>query len=306
MIEPQQTLTQFVNGMIQLMLVKFMVNDIPHAAGLLTANPGNPATTPSSRLQELKKYTHTVSDMRRIAAKTGLIKLYHGAPTEFAELLVKHGPTIPYKVEDTARYVARTYGLVWLEFRPYAYRVREVVTRLSTATAPVAARWAWSFPLGEVLTDLNSHARMLVEAKKVARVKDISTEDAYEELHEQAMTLAKETGIQYNFDNAPDILGLQDKLALQQKTGALVELVVDGRALSDHAVRSASQILRDLDSGEMSEAETLALWNHQYHDIKIAPGNIKSARIVISGMERWEQDAIEDMIKQELAAAEGL
>ena len=33
-MEPQQTLTQFMNGMIQLLLVKFMINDVPHAAGL--------------------------------------------------------------------------------------------------------------------------------------------------------------------------------------------------------------------------------------------------------------------------------
>ncbi len=302
MIDPQQTMIQLTNSMIQLMFARFILNDVPHAAGLL--NPENSTPVVRSRLQELKKYTHTLNDIRRISTKTGVVKLYHGAPTEFAELLVKYGPRIPYKVEDTARYVARLYGIVWMEFRPYAYRHRESVERLSTSTAPIAARWAWSFPLGEVLTDLNSHSRMLVAAKKSPRETGVSVEDAYNDLHDRAADIARETGARYTFDSAPDILNLPDKLALQQKTGALVELVVDARAIPDYTASSAAQILKLLDEGEITETVALAWWNYQYRDIKIAPGNIKSSRIVIRNMEWWEQDAIEDLIKLELEAVE--
>ncbi len=223
--------------------------------------------------------------------------MYHGCPTEFAELMVKEGPKVPYTVEDTARYVARVYDLSWMEFRPWAFRAHEVVKRLSMATAPVACRWAWSFPLGEILTNLNAHARMFKESKKVAREQGISVDDAYELISRKAIKMARGGELRYTSESAPDILGLPDKLALRARTGALVEFEVDARALPDYAVIGAQNYLEELERGE-SERELLLDWNHSYKDFKIAPGNIKSARIIIRDMYSWEQDVIEDYLER--------
>jgi len=298
------TVQQVFNTMINFLMVKFIVNDVPHAAGLfrVPSNPEGPREAIAyDRWQQLKQYLHTIDDIKRIANRQGTIKLYHGAPTEFAELLVKEGPRVPYRVEDTGRYVARVYGIPWVEFRPYAYRAHEVVGRLSTAPIAIAARWAWTFPLGEILTDLNAHARMFVAFKKKARREGISLDDAYDQLYEEAIQIGKEKGIRCTTDSAPNILGLPNKLATQTETGALVEIDVDARALPEYAVHSAQQYINSIDTGHCTEHETFLYWNHEYIDIKVAAENVKSSRIVIRDMQPWEQDLVEDIIKKELA-----
>ncbi len=292
--------TEFLNSlaksMTSVMIAKFMLNDVPHALGLSNPEPNKQVAT--SRWQEILKYCHTLDDIRRIASGQGTIKVYHGAPTEFAELMVKHGPQVPYNIEDTARHVAKVYGLRWLEFAPYAFRKHEVRELLSTATAPIAARWAWSFPLGEVLTDLNAHARLVKVAVPLARTKGIKLRDAIDELYDKAEDIAKTKGIQLTTENTADVLGLEDKFALKAKTGALVELTLDIADLLDYVIRDAQYYIKDYDEGEASADETTVFWNHNYRDMRIHPDSIKSMRIVIRGMQPWEQDMIEDMIKE--------
>lgn len=306
------TVQQVFNAMMTFLLARFMINDVPHAIGLLDNpsskqpskdNPKAPREIVAyNRWQQIKRYLHTIDDIRRIANRQGIIKLYHGAPTEFAELLVTQGPRVPYRVEDTGRYVARVYGIPWVEFRPYAYRAHEVVEKLSTAPAAIAARWAWTFPLGEVLTDLNAHARMFVAFKEKAIREGISLDDAYDQLYEEAIQVARGTGARCTTESAPDVLGLPDKLALQKKAGALVEIGVDARALPERIVRDAVIRLGYIDKGETTEQETVLYWNHEYTDIKVAAENVRSSRIVISGMQSWEQDLVEEIIKKELAS----
>jgi len=253
-----------------------------------------------NRWQQIKQYLHTIDDIKRIAERRGVVKLYHGCPTEFAELFIKYGPRVPYAVEDTARYVARLYGIPWVEFREYAYRKHEVVQRLSTAPAAIACRWAWSFPLGEVLTDLNSHARMFTRFKEISRERGISLDDAYNELYEQAIQVAHNKGIQCTTESAPGILGIPDKLALKSKTGALIQIDVDARALPEYAVRSAKHCIKDIQEGYRTTDHAVLLWNHEYRDIKVAAENAKSSRIVIRDMHPWEEELVENFIKKEI------
>ncbi len=252
----------------------------------------------STHWNEILKYCHTVDDLKKIASGQGTIKVYHGCPTEYAELMIKQGPSVPYKVEDTARYVARVYGIPWIAFYRWAYRRHEVREKLSTATAPVAARWAWSFPLGEVLTDLNSHARMYVAFKALSVREGISLDDAYDKLDKQAIEIAKATGQRYNIESAPDILGLPDKLALKLKTGALIEITVNARIVSDMASHDAKYFLKEIETGELPLKEALLFWNHEYRDFRLDPEDIISMRIVVRNMQPWEQNMIEDMIKE--------
>ena len=291
---------QVANAIEQLMMLMFMGNIVSPVL-LPQKHVSNKERAALLRADQLERYCHSLSDIRNIANRQGIVKLYHGAPTEFAELLVKRGPRVPYDVETIARYVARTYRLSWVEFRPYVYRLHEVMQKLSTAPAPVAARWAWSFPLGEVLTDLNSHARMLVESKILAKARGVAVDDAYEELYNRAENLAREMGTRCTSDNAPDVLGLPDLLALRAKTGALVELEVDARAISEFVALSAWRCLTDIDKGYLSVKEAIAIWNYEYKDIRIAPSSIKSARIVIRNMQPWEQDLVEDIFRKRLS-----
>lgn len=294
-----------VMGMLMLMIRAITKEMLGNPSSTPLARNSSPTTLGSkkslalSRWNEILRYCHTIDDIKAIANRQGIIKLYHGAPTEFAEIFVREGPMVPYKVEDTARYVAKVYNVPWVEFQPWAYRVHEVVGRLSTATAPVAARWAWSFPLGEILTDLNSHMRMFIAFKKLSKEKGISLDDAYDEIDKEAVRISKEEGLKYTIESAPDILGLPDRLALEAKTGALVEIEADARALPESVSKGAQGALRSLEEGYWSEKELVASWNHQYKDIKIAPGNIRSARIIIRDMQPWEQDLLEEMMRSD-------
>ena len=242
------------------------------------------------RWLQVLSYSHTLDDMRRIASGTGNIKLYHGAPEFFANQLVEKGATVPYKVEDVGRNVAALYGIAWMKFQPYVYRQREVITKLSTATAPVAMRWAISFPIGEVLSDLNEKARLVKAAIPRAAAKGISVDDAYEELFEEALELAHSKGISVSQFTYADELGLPNLLPLSE-TGVLVEFDVDIRAIPDYTRTEAGHLLQSLDQD--GEPEILYAWNQIYRDIKVAPQHLKQARIVIRGFQPYDIDVVE-------------
>lgn len=286
-----------LNGMVTMLLVKCMLNDVPHALGIATAVREREYIA-TSHWQEVLKYCHTVDDLRRIAAGQGIIKLYHGCPTEYAEIMVKQGPRVPYKVEDTARYVANLYGIPWRAFYRWAHRRHEVVEKLSTATAPVAARWAWTFPLGEILTDLNANARMYVAFKVLSVREGISLDEAYDRLYNKAIEIGRATGQPCTTDSAPSLLGLPNKLVLKSGTGALIEIVVDAKATSHIGSHDAKIFLEEIESGELSVEDALLHWNHDYRDFRISPDEVISMRIVVRGMRPWEQDMIEEMVKE--------
>jgi len=284
------------NVMMSVMMTKFLMNDVPHALGIAVSVQDREQS--ASHWNEILKYCHTINDLKKIASGRGTIKLYHGAPTEYAEIMLKEGPRIPYKVEDTARYVANLYGIPWKSFYRWAYRRHEVREKLSTSTAPVAARWAWSFPLGEVLTDLNGEARMYVASKARSIQEGISVIDAHDKLYNEAIDIGRVTGQQCTTDSAPDLLGLPNKLKTKSGTGALVEIVVNTRAISDLASHDAKYYLEEIRTGELPPEEAMLFWNHNYRDYRINPSDIRSMRIVVRDMQPWEQNMIEDMIKE--------
>ncbi len=290
------------DGMITILLAKFMLNDVPHALGISVPVQDREQVA-ASHWREILKYCHTVDDLRKIASGQGIIKLYHGCPTEYAEIMIREGPQVPYKVEDTARYVAKLYGISWQAFYRWAYRRHEVVSKLSTSTAPVAVRWAWSFPLGEVLTDLNAHARMYVAFKALSIREGLSLDDAYDKIDKEAIEIARATGQRYNMEAAPDILGLPNKIELKSKTGALVEVVVDTKVISGLGLHDAKSYLEEVETGELPLEEALLFWNHNYRDFRVTPDDIISMRIVVRNLQPWEQDMIESMIKEKRLSA---
>ncbi len=289
---------QALNGMLTIMLAKFLLNDVPHALGISVSTQSREEVA-ISHWKQILKYCHTVDDLKKIVSGQGTIKLYHGAPTEYAELMIKQGPQVPYRIEDTARYVANLYGIPWRAFYSWAYRRSEVREKLSTSTAPVAVRWAWSFPLGEVLTDLNAHARMYLASKALSVRERMSISDAYDKLSDKAIEISRATGQQYTIDSAPTLLGLPNKLTLKSGTGALVEIVLNASVISDIASHDAGVSLREIETGEVTVEDILLSWNHSYRDYRIDPSDIISMRIVVRNLQSWEQDMIEDLIKEE-------
>ncbi len=293
------TLPSALNAMITIMMARFMLNEVPHALGLI-----EPQQQAISKWKEILKYCHTVEDLRKIASSTGTIYVYHGAPTAYAEAMVKSGPNVPYKVEDTARHVADLYGIPYRAFAPVAYRRYEEVTKLSASTAPVAARWAWSFPLGEVLSELNAQARMYLAAKKLSLEKGISINDAHDKLADKALEISHETGLSYSTNAAPDLLGLPNRLALDEKTGALVQIEIDANALHKVARHDAEYYLKDIDEGEATAKEALMHWNNSYIDFRLYPEDVKAMKIVVRDMKSGQQDIVEGLIKEGKLSAE--
>ena len=233
---------------------------------------------------EVTRLNHTLKDIERVASGSGTVKLYHGAPTEFAEALVKLRPRVPYKVEDVAREVASKYGLTYKEFYRYAHRRHEVVEGLSVSTAAVASRWGQHFPLGEVLTDLNSKARKLVRAKEISATTGKRVSNVIEDLNKEAASIAEKRGTQFTFENAADILDLPDLYKLKSGTGALVELEIETAKIPASLRHGAQFELEALKRADISEAELLDIWNYSYKDFKVQPDAIKSSRIVVRDM----------------------
>ena len=243
-----------------------------------------------AKMAEIRGYAHTIKDLETIASGIGTIKTYHGAPAEFAKALVKKGANVPYKTEDIAKEVAKTYDLPWREFKHFAYR-HETVDKLSTAPAAVASRWAQHFPQGEVMSELNDEARILVEAKKNRR-KGESLEDAYNRYWKEiAEPKLKEVGYKgMAIGRQIDYLGLPDKLQPKSGTGALVELVVDVKDLPDYTKYWAKDILKALKEGELTQEQALQYWGESYQDMRIDPKAIKSARIVVEHIPAGAED----------------
>ena len=246
------------------------------------------------RWNQILQYYHRLTDITRFALGYGPVYVYHGAPTAYAKRLVAGGPQLPYSVMATARRVAQIYDINWSLFQRYAYRKNEVVKLLSTSAAPVACRWAWSFKKGEVLSDLNAHAMMIKAAENLAKTRGISISQAYDELYNRAIEIGRETGSQATSESAPYLLGLNDRIPLEEEGGSLVQIQIDVKDIefARSSMHDANIYLRKLAEGKTSKQEIEAMWNNSYRDLCIPASAIKSMRIVITDMEPWEADAI--------------
>lgn len=212
---------------------------------------------------------HSVEDLRGIAAGAGDVRLYHGTPTSFADKIVREGFQMPQSGEAVARNVASAYDIPWTEWK---HRVEPEgvgagygaeTSRISTAASPIAARWASHFPQGEVQSMLNDKARLYSEAKR----RGYTTETLEEQLGAGPL------------GRLLDKAGIEDRLKTDP-TGNLLELTVDARAVGRGTRGEARRLLKHFDEGEIGLEELLDAWNSNYRDIKVAPQNVKSVRVV--------------------------
>lgn len=237
-------------------------------------------------------FGHTTNDIRNIGWGTsGLVRLYHGAPEEYAVLMVKHGGRLTWSVENLAKEVASLYKLNWIQFKTWTNRISEIISKVSTSTAPVAVRWSY-FELGEILSMLNADARHLVEANRrkkfpVNRGKDVR--DIYDEMWEEAHTISEVRNLKFDRDLIGNILNLPNKLKLSGK-GALVEVMVDIRGIPEIIKLQARQAIEDIGDeykGYVTSPSDVSItWNDNYRDIRVPRSSIKSARIVMVNIEQ--------------------
>jgi hypothetical protein len=237
-------------------------------------------------------YSHTAKELAQIRDGVGIVPVYHGCPEELAEATVKNGFTM-YRVDDLARAVAAKYGIPIRTFREYAPRAqldRRDTMKISTAPALIAFRWASNFKFGEMLSDFDSHARVIVEANRVRHMKHISLSDAYELVLNKAEEIFKEKGIQRNYEADADILGLPDKFVRKKSTGAIIKIIVPAKVVQEHHGHDAGLALEHHDW----EQYPILGWNSNYRDIKIEPKDIIRMLIVVKNIPYHATDIIHD------------
>ena len=289
-------LEQSISAMTQMVALSAFTNIIGTLAAVDVFSLAIPSESIAiAKWNETTKYSHTVADLIRIRDGVGDSYIYHGAPEEYAEQIIIHGPQVPYSVEELGREVAAKYGIPWVTFRKYTHRVRqgELFTKLSTAPALIAFRWASSFKQGEVLTDLNTHGRILKESRKVALAEHMSIDNAYEVVLNRSEVAGKAANLQWTIENSADLLGLPDLYPRAKQTGAIVQFRVRSSTLSKLS-HDATYFVNEV---KEHGTEVLLHWNESYVDVKIAPEDILSKRIVVSGIPYRASDAVSEAIK---------
>lgn len=169
---PQQTLTQFANSMIYLLLARFITNDLPHAAGLLKINPGSNKGLRTIIREKLKQETEwgeeqygkkqwSKEDWGKIEG--GLVTLFHGTWPYNIPRIIKEGLLAGYDVppEEWAE-DERFEKAVWFGVTPYlAFFFGDVCVK-----ARVPLDWIDQANDG-VLVDRSVPPSMILEVKEI-------------------------------------------------------------------------------------------------------------------------------------------
>jgi hypothetical protein len=244
-------------------------------------------------------YSHTKQDLINIRDGSGYIYVYRGSPEEHAEDALENG-LWPYQIEDVARKVAFTYGISLATFKKFAPRAqtRQIIP-ISSAPALIAFRWASNFKYGEVMSDFNSHARMIVAAFHKTHRQRITLSDAYEQLHNEAISWARVKGLTYTTDAAPDILGLPDKFPRRKATGAITQIKIRADLLTEHFGHDAGVTVEAIEHPELHKYNQYPLlsWNDAYRDFRLQPADIISMKIVVRGIPFHSSDIVREMLK---------
>lgn len=230
---------------------------------------------------ELRRYLHTIDDIRQIAERRGIIRVYHGLPFLYARSFVravKEGRLTPKwgSAETIGRWIARLYDIPWVEFihrttagstmESYA---RADVDRVSTAPVAVAWRWATTAKYGEVADQLNEWARLMVEAKR--RKMDFWT---FQDMADRYVVKAKS-----ETRSLADALGLPNRLA-EYIGGAIIAIRVQSADVPEYARRLATLFYQAITDAPEETQGIIQEWNNRYIDIKVEHRKIRDARII--------------------------
>jgi hypothetical protein len=252
-----------------------------------------------AKWNEACNYCWTKEDLQRIVANTGTIYVYHGCPDDFADSIVSGGYH-EYTVFGLAKYVCSKYGLPWSLYSKYANRAqfKETFHAMSTAPVLIAFRWASNFKYGEVLSDLNSHARVLryiLDNREVNK----SISDQYDELYNKAIDIGRQPGKQYaTTDSFPDLLNLEDRYSRSASTGAIIQVKVNISSIYEQTRHDAGMTLRSMGEEPIFADQTLMGYNDSYTDIHVSNANMIYKRVVIRGIPYRCTDFVRDMMVQ--------
>lgn len=277
---------------------------MPFVTSMATMIAMQPASSAVAAWNRTTKFEYTKLDLKNIASGSHGFYVYHGAPEEYADALVTQGAKIPYHTDYLARQVAARYELNWSQFQHYVHR-HDVVDSISTAPALVAFRWASQFSHGEVLSDLNAHARILVEANRLGG----NVNANIDRLSNIAMALARQTGSIYTSDNAPDILGLPDLYPRLYSDGAIVQIYVTPEVVKEHRYSSihhdAGVALREMNDNPIYADEILRSFNDSYVDYHLTLNQIHSAKVVVRGIPFGAKDIIDKVDPKRFSSRTG-
>ena len=222
---------------------------------------------------------HTLEELSAVASGTSPLKVYHGAPAKNIESILEGGIQLPEHGEKMARQVADKYGIPWSEWKNYvthespSFGYGPEVSRLSTATAPIASRWASHFPQGEVLSQANDAARKYIHARKLAGPAAIRPSDLVDKmLGVRGFRRRGETDKHFL-----DRIGAED-LMPQSDFGNILEFLVDPRALDQRTRRRIAQQVKSSVDKKYADLDLMGDWNFSYKDIKIHPSNLRNPR----------------------------
>jgi hypothetical protein len=252
-----------------------------------------------AKWNEACNYCWTKQDLQQIVSGIGTIYVYHGCPDDFADSVVSGG-FHEYTIYGLARFVAVKYNLPWKLYENFAPRIghSEKFQKMSTAPILIAFRWASNFKYGEVLSDLNAHARVLRYILD-HREPNKSIADQYDSMYNRAIEIGKQPGNEYaSTDTFPDLLGLPDRYSRATSTGAIIQIKIKVSVFHGNAKHDAEMTLRAIAENTDNPYMTLRGYNDSYTDIHIGNEDMLSRRVVIRGIPYRCTDYIRELMKQ--------
>jgi len=252
-----------------------------------------------AKWNEACNYCWTKEDLQRIVSGIGTIDVYHGCPEDFADSLASTG-FHEYSIYGLAKFVCSKYGLPWTLYSKFANRVqfKETFQKMSTAPVLIAFRWASNFKYGEVLSDLNSTARVLRYILD-NRDNSIPISEQQDKLYNKAIEIGKNPSNQYaTSDSYPDLLGLPDRYSRSNSTGAIAQIKVNIKTIVGNAKHDAEMTLRAMEEYTANPYMTLRGYNDSYIDIHVANSEMLSRKVIIRGIPYRCTDYIRELMHQ--------
>jgi hypothetical protein len=162
----------------------------------------------------------------------------------------------------------------------------------------IAFRWASNFKYGEVLSELNSTARVLRYILD-HRDNSISISEQQDRLYNQAIEIGRRPENQHaSTDTFPDLLDMPDRYSREISTGAIVQIKVKVETIYKQAWHDAVMTLNAMKENSNNEYLSLLGYNDSYIDIHIGNEDMLSRRIIIRGIPYRCTDYIRELMKQ--------
>lgn len=236
----------------------------------------------------INKYLQIMENLAKGRQAEKPVQLYHGTsyPEEFLAA-VKSGRGAPrwQSSTDVLKTITSDYDLTLTEaknipgvkgiLQTYRTAGREPIgsniSRISTAGPKVAESFT-KYPGGEVAHSLDYYVKTYKALKDKLGRRPTSNE-VYDFRNGLTQKYGSVSNVQKEFPSR-----------LRTPQGAVLELDVDPRALSQGAEFETQDWLNKIRSGELTQEEGIRSWSSQYQDIKVPWSGVKGARVLSKGL----------------------